>query len=119
MADTPFGKFPYQFAQHIKRQYWDGVQPNHRTALVVDSRAVSDDKETLELLRRHGFRHHGRKWYRIDEPCSALSESERQMRRFCAGDAAIPRTVEFAAKYLWETKNAVERVATRHAGRAT
>jgi arginyl-tRNA--protein-N-Asp/Glu arginylyltransferase len=73
MADTPFGKFPYQFAQHIHRQYWDGVQPNHRTALVVDSRAVSYDKETHDLLKRHGFRHNGRKWYRIDEPCTALS----------------------------------------------
>jgi hypothetical protein len=32
----------------------------------------------------------------------ALDINERTMRKYVAGDAAIPRTVELAAKYLWE-----------------
>lgn len=37
----------------------------------------------------------------------ALDINERTMRRYVAGEP-IPRVVEFAAKYLWETKNADE-----------
>ena len=32
----------------------------------------------------------------------ALDINERSMRRYVAGDQPIPRTVELAAKYLWE-----------------
>jgi hypothetical protein len=35
-----------------------------------------------------------------------LDISERQMRRYCAGDAKVPRVIEFAAKYLWEKSSA-------------
>ena len=31
-----------------------------------------------------------------------LDINERTMRKYCAGDAAIPRTVELAVKFLWE-----------------
>lgn len=31
-----------------------------------------------------------------------LGINERTMRLYVAGDAAIPRTVELACKYLWE-----------------
>jgi plasmid maintenance system antidote protein VapI len=33
----------------------------------------------------------------------ALEINERTMRKYVAGDAVIPRTVELACKYLWET----------------
>jgi plasmid maintenance system antidote protein VapI len=32
----------------------------------------------------------------------ALDINERTMRKYVSGDAAIPRTVELACKYLWE-----------------
>lgn len=32
----------------------------------------------------------------------AIDINERHMRRYVAGDAVIPRTVELACKYLWE-----------------
>jgi hypothetical protein len=70
LISTPFGPFPYAFARHITRRYWDGVQPNHRTALVINSREISYDKPTHELLKQHGFKHHGRKWFRIDDSTS-------------------------------------------------
>lgn len=35
----------------------------------------------------------------------ALDINERTMRKYVAGDAVIPRTVELAAKYLWEKQN--------------
>jgi plasmid maintenance system antidote protein VapI len=38
----------------------------------------------------------------------ALDINERTMRKYVAGDAAIPRTVELAAKYLWEKSDANE-----------
>lgn len=31
-----------------------------------------------------------------------LGISERQMRRYCSGEAKVPRVVELACKYLWE-----------------
>jgi predicted DNA-binding protein (UPF0251 family) len=34
-----------------------------------------------------------------------LDISERQMRRYYAGVAKVPRTVELACKYLWEKPN--------------
>jgi len=66
MISTPFGPFPYAFSQHVERVYWDGIQPNHRTALVVDGRKVAYDKEAHVLLKRHGFKHCGRQWVRVD-----------------------------------------------------
>ena len=32
----------------------------------------------------------------------SLDINERTMRKYVSGDAPIPRTVELAAKYLWE-----------------
>lgn len=34
-----------------------------------------------------------------------LDINERTMRLYVAGDSAIPRTVELAAKYLWEKRD--------------
>lgn len=76
LISTLYGPFPYAFSRHIRRVYWDGVQPNHRTALVVDGRAVSYDKETHALLKQHGFKHCGRKWARIDGYAQSAGSSK-------------------------------------------
>jgi plasmid maintenance system antidote protein VapI len=47
-----------------------------------------------KLLDRAGISQRG--------AAKALDINERTMRKYVAGDAAIPRTVELAAKYLWE-----------------
>lgn len=47
-----------------------------------------------KLLDRAGISQRG--------AAKALDINERTMRKYVAGDAEIPRTVELAAKYLWE-----------------
>jgi len=36
----------------------------------------------------------------------ALEIHERTVRKFVAGDSVVPRTVELAAKYLWDKSRA-------------